>query len=189
MMPGCAIRKGFCNVEKFTYIWDAETVPVCFPAPFYNQTVSIHTDKQGKVLNIRIPKLGLAYNHLTQCPQYVLNCRDKKRQEIENFHCSAEGVVFYTAQCQELKRRKSTGDGSKDSEISKGEKLENTNRSPVEDLFALDTYNFLADEIEDLQEKTDILRYLTACKQSHMADQVLKKISRLFPSEIIYLFF
>ena len=48
----------------------------------------------------------------------------------------------------------------------------------------LDTYNFLADEIEDLQEKTDILRYLTACKQSHMADQVLKKLSRLFPSEI-----
>ena len=62
--------------------------------------------------------------------------------------------------------------------------INHISRGHVENIFALDTYNFLADKMEDLQEKTDILRYLTACKQSHMADQVFKKLSRLFPSEV-----
>ena len=46
LVHGCAIRKGFCNVDKYTYIWDAMKVPICYPAPFYNQTVNIHTDKE-----------------------------------------------------------------------------------------------------------------------------------------------
>ena len=36
MMHECAIRKGFCSVDKYTYIWDTTTVPLCYPAPFYN---------------------------------------------------------------------------------------------------------------------------------------------------------
>ena len=91
---GCAIRKGFCNVDKYTYLWDAAKVPVCYFAPFYNQTVNIHTDKEGKVMNIRIPELGLAYNHLTPCPPYVINCQTREWRDFENLHCSAEGMVF-----------------------------------------------------------------------------------------------
>ena len=94
MMPGCAIRKGFCNVDKYTYIWDAKKVPVCDSAPFCNRTVNIHTDKQGKVMNIRIPELGLAYNHLTQCPTYVMNCATKINKILKIFIVLQKGWYF-----------------------------------------------------------------------------------------------
>ena len=150
MMPGCAIRKGFCNVDKYTYLWDAEKVPLCFPTLFYNHTVSIHTDKKGKVMNIRIPKLGLAYNHLTECPPYVIDYREKNQRDIENFHCPAEGMVFYTANCQELKKGKPNNENTRKNMRSDGNKADAGSRGSIENLLALDTYNFLADEIEDL---------------------------------------
>ena len=71
-------------------------------------------------MNIRIPELRLAYNHLTECPQYVMNCRSKDQHDVENFYCSAEGMVFYTANCQELKRGRSTKEIAKGKEGSKG---------------------------------------------------------------------
>ena len=134
-------------------------------------------------MNICIPKLGLAYNHLTPCRPYVINCQTKDQKDFENFHCSAEGMVFYTAGCEELKRARAIKNTSGGKKRLDGNTINHVNRGHVENIFALVTYNFLADEIEDLQEKTDILRYLTACKQSHMTYQVLKKLGRLFPSE------
>ena len=47
LMHGCAIRKGYCNGDKYTYVWEAVEVPICYPPAFYNQTVDRHTDKEG----------------------------------------------------------------------------------------------------------------------------------------------
>ena len=181
MMHQCAIRKGFCRVDKFTYVWDAASIPLCYPAPFYNQTIDLHTDKEGKVMNIRIPSLGLAYSHLTPCPPYVINCQTGKQRDLENLHCSAEGMVFYTAGCEELKEMRENVGGS---QRVPGANSKNDVRGHVENIFALDTYNFLEDELEDLQQETNILRYLTACRLHRVMDQVFKRMSRLFPSEI-----
>ena len=72
----------------------------------------------------------------------------------------------------------------KEPEQREGSDKDSMARGHVENIIALDTYNFLADEIEDLQQEANILRYLTACKLNHTMDQVFKKMSRLFPSEI-----
>ena len=34
LMHGCAIRKGYCNVYKYTYVWKAAEVPMCYLPAF-----------------------------------------------------------------------------------------------------------------------------------------------------------
>ena len=62
-------------------------------------------------------------------------------------------MVFYTARCEELKRAWTIKNEAEKKEKPNGKTINHISREHVENIFALDTYNFLADEIEDLQEK------------------------------------
>ena len=63
-------------------------------------------------------------------------------------------MVFYTAGCEELKRAREIKDKAKRRKEANDETINHIARGHVENIFALDTYNFLADEMEDCKKKT-----------------------------------
>ena len=67
----------------------------------------------------------------------MLNCQTKGQKDFENFHCSAERMVFYTASCEELKEAKAVKNISGGKERSNENRANYVNRAHVENIFTL----------------------------------------------------
>ena len=69
----------------------------------------------------------------------MLICQTKGQKDFENFHCSAEGRVFYTAGCEELKKARAIKNTFGGKERFNENRANYINRGHVENIFALDT--------------------------------------------------
>ena len=83
--------------------------------------------------------MGLAYNHLTPCPSYVLNCQTKDQNDFENCQCSAEGMVFYTANCKELQKIRLNKNAFEERKRYNENRIVYASAGHVESIFPLDS--------------------------------------------------